>query len=179
MATNSGNNLVSTDVNRPTGTGPGALMRPGASARQGIAPRPRTRIGGLGRSQGEIMFQPWITLFGASDAQNVLQAAAGWLDGAATKYTLLVGLLEVVNCELHIQTSIDVAGPWRLLDAAYTTSTVTTLTLTSEDSDTTKTFDRYLRWMVKPTDPSWSICFQLKALPSESVPVGGSAHRRA
>ena len=157
---------------------PGGMTGPTVAVNSMAKARGRTRIGGRGGSQAEIMFQPWLTLFGASATEGTVQSASGWLDGSPTKYTLLVSLLEAVNCELSVETSIDVAGPWRIVDSAFTTSTVTTLTVTSEDSDTTKTFDRYLRWKVEPTNTTWSICFQLKALPSGNVPAV-SARRRA
>ena len=139
-------------------------------------PRGRVPLRGTGGGQDVIMFQRWLTLFGATSAatNGAVQPASGWLDAWATKYTLLVGIPELTGCELFIETATDVAGPWRKVGSSYTTDTFTSDVLASESLNVSKSFDRYLRWRVEPTAASWSICFQLKALPSDTV---AASHR--
>ena len=158
------------------GPAPCPASRMAASPQTGrsAAPRGNVPLRGTGGGQAEIMFQPWLTLFGAGSAvtEGAMQPASGWLDARANKYTLLVGIPEVTNCELFIETAIDAAGPWREVGSSYTSDTFESEVLASDSLDELKSFDRYLRWRVKPTAVSWSICFQLKALPSETQPSG-------
>jgi len=128
------------------------------------------------------MLQPWLTLFGDVNATEVIQAVSDWLDARHDQYTILVNILKIsANCDLYLETAIDVAGPWRQVGPTYSAEGFESVTLSSDNTKPTDSFDRYLRWKVDPPTgtSSFSICFQLKALPGDAASRTRQNPRRA
>ncbi len=170
MTTRSGARLAS-------GRGPGAQAGHRAMAQRGPGGgRPIGRV----RGQGELILQPWLTLFGATGSGDVIQAASGWLDARYTQYHFIISLTKVAGgAELLFETAIDVAGPWREVGPRFTANGFYSETLTSDSTDTNESFDRYIRWRVDaPAGTAWWMCFQIKALPGTAVLQGSQNPRR-
>jgi hypothetical protein len=157
---------------------------PGAHAsHQALAHRTPQRGGrhvGRVRGQGELILQPWLTLFGVAGSGDVIQAASDWLDARYTQYHLIINLIKVAGgAELLFETAIDVAGPWRHVGPVFSGNGFYPLTLTSDSTATSESFDRYHRWRVDaPAGTAWWMCFQIKALPGTAVLQGSQNPRR-
>ena len=123
-----------------------------------------------------IMFQPLVTVLGSSASNDLIQASDMWLQGRENTYHIQVSLNAISNCTLVLESCPTVEGPWSTV-TSYAAATQTMAVISSEGGATK--FSGLVRWRIEKDVSDWSTCFQLKAMPGQSVTNVVESPRRA
>lgn len=123
-----------------------------------------------------IPFQPLVTVLGSSSSEDVIQASDLWLRGQDNTYHIQVSLNAISNCTLVLESCLTVEGPWSTV-TSYAAATQTMAVISSEGGSTK--FSGLVRWRIEKDVSDWSTCFQLKAMPGQSVTDVVESPRRA